>query len=184
MKQGMENRKETLMWYPEPRYLGAGGEVTAAFRPAEVAPEVALGPESWLHYLATGASTDREFGLYRVQLAPGGGTSTHFHRTVSEAFFVLSGTLRLYDGSAWVDGKAGDFLYVPIGALHGFRNESDQPAALLNLFVPGADREAYFEGLSQLASLSDEERLRFFEAHDSYFVDQGGGPATGAAPSR
>ena len=172
------------MWYPEARYSGIGGEVTAAFRAAEVEPEVALGPGSWLHYLATGASTQREFGLYRVQLAPGGGTSTHFHPTVSEAFFVLSGTLRLHDGSNWIDGKAGDFLYVPIGALHGFRNESDQPATLLNLFVTGADREAYFEGLSQLASLSDEERQRFFDAHDSYFVDQGGGPSTGDPPAR
>jgi len=169
------------MWYPEPRYPGAGGEVTAVLRPAEIPPEVALGPGSWLHYLATGATTSREFGLYRVQLAPGAGTSTHFHRSVSEAFYVLEGSLRLHDGERWIDGNAGDFLYVPVGALHGFRNESPAPATLLNLFVPGADREAYFEGLSSLATLSDEERLRFFEAHDSYFVEQGGGPSTGTA---
>jgi mannose-6-phosphate isomerase-like protein (cupin superfamily) len=172
------------MWYPEPRYLGAKGEVNAAFRGAGVPPEVALGPGSWLHYLATGASTNREFGLYRVELAPGGGTTTHFHRTVSEAFYVLSGSLRLHDGSTWIDGREGDFLYVPVGALHGFRNESSQPAYLLNLFMPGADREAYFEGLSGLASLSEEERQRFFTEHDSYFVDPGGGPSTGASAAR
>ena len=169
------------MWYPEPRYTGPGGEVSAVLRTGETPPEVTLGPGSWLHYLATGATTSREFGLYRVQLAPGAGTNTHFHRSVSEAFYVLEGSLRLHDGERWIDGKAGDFLYVPVGALHGFRNESAAPATLLNLFVPGAHREGYFERLSTLASLSDEEKSRFFDAHDSYFVEQGGGPSTGAA---
>jgi oxalate decarboxylase/phosphoglucose isomerase-like protein (cupin superfamily) len=114
-----------------------------------------------------------------VQLAPGAGTATHFHRTVSEAFYLLEGAIHLHDGQRWIDGGPGDFLYVPVGALHGFRNESDSPATLLNLFVPGADREAYFEGLSTLASLSEEERQRFFVSHDSYFIDPGGGPSTG-----
>ncbi|KZS66668.1 hypothetical protein A4G28_16545 [Mycobacterium ostraviense] len=32
-------------------------------------------------------------------------------------------------------------------AIHGFRNDSDQPASILNLFAPGAPRDGYFEGL-------------------------------------
>ena len=166
------------MWYPEPVYTGDGGEVTAAYRPATTAPEVALGPGSWLHYLATGRTTDKQFGLYRVQLAPGAGTSTHFHRSVAEAFFVLDGIVRLHDGARWTEGTPGDFLYVPQGALHGFRNESSDTVSLLNLFVPGADREGYFESLAELAKMSGEERLAFFEMHDSFFVDAGGGPST------
>jgi mannose-6-phosphate isomerase-like protein (cupin superfamily) len=55
---------------------------------------------------------------------------------MSEAFFVLSGTVRLYDGNDWADGTQNDFLYVPPGGIHGFRNESDAPASLLMLFAP------------------------------------------------
>jgi mannose-6-phosphate isomerase-like protein (cupin superfamily) len=165
------------VWYPEPQYTGENGETNTQFRPAAKPPEVGLGPGSVLSYLATGGGTNREFGLYEVQLAPNAGTTTHFHRAVSEAFYIVLGTLSIFDGADWLNAGPGDFLYVPIGSLHGFRNQSNEAVALLNLFVPGADREGYFEGLAGLALLSDAERLAFFHAHDSYFVDAGGGPS-------
>ena len=71
---------------------------------------------------------------------------------------MLSGTMKLYDGNDWVDGHQGDFLYVPPGGIHGFRNEADEPASILMLFAPGAPREAYFEGLAKLGDLTDDER--------------------------
>jgi mannose-6-phosphate isomerase-like protein (cupin superfamily) len=89
---------------------------------------------------------------------------------MSESFFVLSGTMSLFDGRTWVDSTAGDFLYVPPGGLHGFRNEADQLASILMLFTPGAPREAYFEGLAGLADKTDEERREFFIRHDNYYV--------------
>jgi mannose-6-phosphate isomerase-like protein (cupin superfamily) len=163
--------------YPEPRYSGESGELNAVFRLASTRPDLTLGTVSHFHYLATHASTQGEFGLYRVDMsAQESGTGTHFHRTISESFFILSGTLRLFDGERWIDGNAGDFLHVPHGGLHAFRNESGAPVSMLMLFVPGAPREEYFESLPVLASLSPEERLAFFIRHDSYFTEVGGGP--------
>ena len=69
------------------------------------------------HYLANQQQTDGDYGLYRVDISPkGGGPGPHFHRAMSEAFFVLSGTVQLYDGNDWIDGNPGDFLYVPRAA--------------------------------------------------------------------
>lgn len=169
------------MSYPHPRYLGTTGEINATFRSASAAPDFVstpvassgptVGSGTAYHYLATTASSGGDFGLYRVDMGPGpGGPSTHFHRAMSESFFVLSGTLRLFDGERWVDGTAGDFLYVPPGGLHAFRNESGEPVSMLMLFTPGAPREAYFEGITQLADMDDEQRAEFFTHHDSYFV--------------
>ncbi|MBA8952610.1 cupin domain-containing protein [Actinomadura namibiensis] len=98
------------------------------------------------------------------------GPSTHFHRAMSESFFILSGTMRLFDGRRWVDATSGDHLYVPVGGLHAFRNESGEPASMLMLFAPGAPREEYFEGITELAGLGEEERAEFFLRHDSFFV--------------
>lgn len=98
------------------------------------------------------------------------GPSTHFHKTISESFFILSGTMRLYDGARWVDAGPGDFLYVPVGGLHAFRNESGHPASMLLLFAPGAPRETYFEQVGRIGQLTEEERQRFLLEHDSYFV--------------
>jgi mannose-6-phosphate isomerase-like protein (cupin superfamily) len=78
------------------------------------------------HYLANQQATGGDDGLYRVDIGPSdGGPGPHFHRAMSEAFFVLSGTMKLYNGSDWIDGRQGDFLYVPPGGVHGFRNGAD-----------------------------------------------------------
>jgi mannose-6-phosphate isomerase-like protein (cupin superfamily) len=163
------------MSYPDPRYLGSTGDVSAWFRPASTPPELTRPGGGAAHFLATGARTDDRFGLYRWDMGPGaGGAGSHFHRTFSESFFVLSGTVQLFDGKDWVDGRPGDFTFVPEGGLHGFRNESGEPASLLILFAPGAPREAYFEGLVEMAEgrwkPSEEELQAFFEEHDNIYV--------------
>lgn len=157
--------------YPPARYIKDEPEVSAWLRSGDQPPDYdSLGLVQY-HYLANQQQTDGDYGLYRVDISPqGGGPGPHFHRAMSEAFFVLSGTVRLYDGNDWRDGNQGDFLYVPRGGIHGFRNEADAPTSLLMLFAPGAPREAYFEGFAQLADLTDEERAEWFVKNDNYFL--------------
>ncbi|MEV8427124.1 cupin [Streptomyces chartreusis] len=116
------------MSYPKRVYDGDGGEINAGFRPADTLPNVGTAGADAIHYLATTTTRRGEFGLYRVEMsARAGGPKTHFHRTI------------------WVDAPQGDFLHVPQGGLHPFRNDSDTPAEM--------------------------ERARFFDEHDSYFVE-------------
>jgi mannose-6-phosphate isomerase-like protein (cupin superfamily) len=129
--------------YPEARYNGSMGEVLASWRPADQGPD------------------------------PGIGAAPHFHRTMSESFFVVSGRVELYDGRRWIDAGPGDFVHVPEGGVHGFRNESDEPASMLILFAPGAPREGYFEAIAERVAgraYSDEEWTALCERHDNYFV--------------
>lgn len=162
------------MSYPAPRYLGDGGEASGRFRPADSPPELTNASGGGVHYLATGAATDGKFGLYRWEMGPSSsGPGPHFHRTISESFFVLSGEVRLYDGKRWIGATVGDFLYVPAGGIHGFRNESGEPASMLILFAPGAPREDYFETLADTArreAMDDEQRAEFVLRHDTYWV--------------
>jgi mannose-6-phosphate isomerase-like protein (cupin superfamily) len=160
--------------YPPDRYTGDFGEISARWRPADTPPELANRNGS-ADYLATSATTNGDYGLYRWTMGPEpSGPDAHFHKSLSESFFVLSGTIRLYNGREWIDGRPGDFLYVPEGGLHGFRNESGAPASMLILFAPGAPREAYFEGLADIGRSgvrpSDEEMAEFYLRHDTYWV--------------
>ena len=50
---------------------------------------------------------------------------------------MLSGEVTLYDGTSWVRAGAGDHLLVPEGGVHGFRNDTDAPAAMLMMSTPG-----------------------------------------------
>ena len=162
------------MSYPDPRYRGDKGEISAVYCPADQKPELTIGSGTAVRYLATGGSTHGQFGLYRWDSGPHTpGPSAHFHRTMSESFFVLAGSVRLFDGERWIDATAGDFLYVPEGGIHAFHNGSDEAASMLILFAPGAPREAYFEALAQRAAgrqFSDEEWLDLCRRHDNHFV--------------
>jgi len=161
-------------FYPQPRYAGEGGQASAVLRAHDHPPELRYGSGGTVHYLATHASTHGLFGLYRWEMAAEpSGPGPHFHRTITESFYVLSGTVRLYDGGEWREGHPGDFLYVPEGGIHGFRNESGEPASMLLLFAPGAEREAYFDTLAKVQEglvLSDEERVAFYLRHDNHWV--------------
>jgi hypothetical protein len=59
------------------------------------------------------------------------------------------------------DATVGDFLYVPPGGLHGFRNQADEPASILMLFAPGGPREQYLESTPAMADMTDEQRREF-----------------------
>ena len=140
------------MSYPDAVYHGESGEVSARFRPGDSDLDIIYPHGTTVDYLATGASTDGRFGLYRWNMAPGpGGPPLHFHRTFSESFFILAGMVTLGDGAKEVDARSGDYLYVPPGGLHSFSNDTDDPASMLILFSPGAPREEYFEGLLEIA---------------------------------
>jgi mannose-6-phosphate isomerase-like protein (cupin superfamily) len=157
--------------YPPPRFDG-DPEASAWIKRGDEPPDYDAFGLVQYHYLANQQDTGGDYGLYRVQIAPkGGGPGPHFHRAMSEAFFVLSGTVELYDGTAWTDGTAGDFIYVPPGGVHGFRNTADEAASILMLFAPGAPREHYFEGLARLGELTDDERREWFVANDNFFVE-------------
>lgn len=156
-------------------YLGETGEVSAVYRPADAVAPLEMRSTTSARFVAPGSLTDGRFGLFRWDMAArAGGARPHFHRTFSESFYVLAGTVRFYDGNRWVDASSGDFLHVPEGGVHGFSNDADEAASMLIVFAPGAPRERYFEELAEIAEsgrrLSDEEWTELFARHDQYMV--------------
>jgi mannose-6-phosphate isomerase-like protein (cupin superfamily) len=153
-------------------YLGDTGEISARYRPSGEIPAVRR-PLSTATFVAPGSATGGQYGLFRWDMRPeSGGPDAHFHKTFSEAFYILDGTVGLFNGDKWVDAKAGDYLYVPEGGVHAFHNTSDEAASMLILFAPGAPREKYFIELAEIAEsgrkLTDEEWLELWARHDQY----------------
>jgi mannose-6-phosphate isomerase-like protein (cupin superfamily) len=163
------------MSYPPPLYDGASGEVSATITRDGAQPDLVYPNGNRVTYLAEGASTGGLFGLYKWEFSEAvSGPGPHFHRTISESFYILTGEVSVYDGKEWVPAAPGDFLHVPPGGLHGFRNESGAAASMLLHFAPGAPREAYFEGLDRLArgeKWTPEEYDRFMAEHDNLWTD-------------
>ena len=158
--------------YPADVYRGNAGEASAWLRPDGAEPEITYRSGGTCEYLATGDRTNGRYGLYRWTFGEAeSGPEPHFHRSITESFYVLEGTVRLYDGNGWVTAVAGDFLHVPEGGIHGFRGGDH--ARMLLMFAPGAPREDYFETLAAVgrgAPMSDDERAAFMLQHDTYWV--------------
>jgi len=156
-------------------YVGDGGEASAVLVRTDESARAVMRSNTVGRFIAPGSLTKGRFGLFRWEMpANSGGAGPHFHRTFSESFYVLSGSVALFDGRTWVDGAAGDYLYIPEGGVHGFRNGSEAPASMLILFAPGAPRERYFEELAEIGAsgreLSQEEWAELYARHDQTMV--------------
>jgi uncharacterized RmlC-like cupin family protein len=150
------------------------GDVSAVLRPVDSIEPLMVGTTT-ARFVATGSVTNGQFGLLRWDMSDqAGGATPHYHRTFTESFYVLSGSVRLFDGAAWAPASAGDFRFVPERGIHGFCNESGEPASMLILFTPGTPREAYFKELAEIRAsgrtLSDEEWTDVYTRHDQYMV--------------
>ncbi len=150
------------------------GEASADVRLRDRVPRLERATSS-VEFVAPGSITQDRYGLFRWNMLPhAGGPKPHFHRTFSEAFYVLEGTVKLYDGRGWLDAGPGDFVHVPEGGIHAFANESDAPAAMLILFAPGLPRERFFRATAEIANagreLSPEEWTAFYAEHDQFMV--------------
>jgi quercetin dioxygenase-like cupin family protein len=161
------------MSYPPALYDGTTGEKSAQVTAFGAEPDIEYPNGVRVSYLASSQATEGQFGLYRWDFSTEvSGPDAHFHKTMTESFFVLSGTVRLLQGDTWIDAHSGDFMYVPPGGIHGFKNTSGEVASMLLLFTPGAPREGYFEGLLRFRegwTPSEQERAEFFAYHDNHF---------------
>ena len=163
------------MSYPRARHLGDGTS-EAVLRPATLPPELVFACGGAVHHLATTASTDGDYGLLQWDMAAQpSGPDPHVHRGMSQAFFVLHGSVALFAGDHWTDAGPGDFLYVPPGGIHAFRNTSGSEASMLIVFAPGAPREDYFAELAEIRAagrnLTNEEWDEVYARHDQVMVN-------------
>ena len=87
--------------------------------------------------------------LAECRTAPGAGAPPNRHPDDDEAFYILSGRYAFHvDGEERIAG-AGDYIRIPNGAPHAFRNIGGAEASMLILNWPGRAHEAFFSGLGE-----------------------------------
>ena len=112
------------------------------FRPNGSAPAV-YGPGDIYNFLATGEETNNAFFQFEAVVPTGGGPPPHIHSREDESFYVVSGSLEIVLGDSTYQAKAGDFVFIPRGTVHRFKNVGTGTAIQLVTFVP-AGVEKYF----------------------------------------
>lgn len=124
-------------------------------------------------YKAIGADTGSLFGMFEsVQPPHSRGPELHYHRRMTEMFWVVEGLIHIEAGGQSIEAPPGSFALVPPGTLHRFNNPLDTPSKMLIMFSPGDQREFYFEGMAEFSRRetppSREEVLELMHRFDQY----------------
>jgi mannose-6-phosphate isomerase-like protein (cupin superfamily) len=108
---------------------------------------------------ATAEDTDGQFTLLEATEPANFGPPMHIHRDAAEAFYVLQGEYIIFIDDVETRCPAGSFVYIPAGAVHGFRVGSTE-SKKLNLYVPEA-MVGYFDELAAAIATgnADDESL-------------------------
>ncbi len=98
-----------------PLYWGAGDKVT---------------------FLVTGAESGGSCFIIEVTVPPGGGPPLHIHHFEDESFYLLQGTLTIQAGAGTFQASPGDFMHIPRGTAHTFRNDGKVDAKMIVMVSP------------------------------------------------
>lgn len=82
--------------------------------------------------------------LVEATCAPGAGAPPNRHPGEDESFFVIEGRFGFQIAGEERVAGPGDWVKVPDGAVHAFRNIGDAPGRLLVLNAPGAMHDLFF----------------------------------------
>jgi quercetin dioxygenase-like cupin family protein len=102
------------------------------------------GPGDRYRFIVTGAETGGAYFAMEAWVPPGGGPPLHIHTGEDETFYVVEGEASIWLGDAKITAGIGDFVNVPRGTIHGFRNEGTETMRMILTFTP-AGIEKFFE---------------------------------------
>ena len=94
--------------------------------------------------LVNGEQTGGEFELMLFVAAPGIGPPPHVHTNEDELFYVVEGEFDVLRGEETLHLKAGEYVYLPRGTVHGFKTVGDSTGRFLCWVTPG-HLEGFFD---------------------------------------
>ena len=108
-------------------------------------------------FLKTSEETGGEYTLIEVEVAPGGGTEPHYHKSYGEHFEVLEGALEVLVGKETRTLGSGEKAVAERNTLHLFRNPTDGPTTILVELRPG--HEGFEKSVKVAYGLASDGRV-------------------------
>ena len=118
---------------------------------------------------AEAGDTAGAFTLLEATEPPNFGPPMHIHRNAAEAFYVLEGEYIMFVDQTEIRCPAGSFVFVPAGAVHGFRVGA-VASKKLNLYVPQA-MIGYFDDLAAAIRSGEVDDARLREIAERYGME-------------
>ncbi|MEU3980602.1 cupin domain-containing protein [Streptomyces sp. NPDC026672] len=92
-----------------------------------------------------GSVTSGRLSFIEASVPSGSGSAVlpHVHEHRDESFYLTSGELEFLDGDHKFIARQGDFVHVPMGIRHSFKNVGVQTAKMVFMFSPAIPDEAF-----------------------------------------
>jgi mannose-6-phosphate isomerase-like protein (cupin superfamily) len=105
------------------------------------------GPGDKVTFLVTGEQSGGACFICEGMAPPGGGPPPHVHHHEEESFYLLQGTLTIEAAGRTFQAAPGDFVRIPRGTVHSFRNNGKEDARALVIVTPTgpAGLERFFQ---------------------------------------
>jgi mannose-6-phosphate isomerase-like protein (cupin superfamily) len=136
------------------------------------------GPGDLYTFLVTGEESGGAYFSMLAIVPPQGGPPPHIHLDEDETFYILDGTPTFRLGDEFVVAGPGDFVNVPKGVVHNFRNFSDEPLRMILTFTPAGIEKFFEETLERAYDLTQpcpdnlaEVGARYAEAAPRYGME-------------
>lgn len=107
-------------------------------------------------FLVTGEESGGAYFSMLAIVPPQGGPPPHIHLHEDETFYVLDGSPTFRLGDQRIVAGPGDFVNVPKGIVHNFRNESDRPVRMILTFTPAGIEKFFEETLERCHDLTKD----------------------------
>jgi quercetin dioxygenase-like cupin family protein len=111
-------------------------------RPVHTGPAF-WGPGDHYTFLVTGQESGGAYFAMEALVPPGGGPPPHIHTREDETFYLVDGQIEFRLGDELITAGPGDFVNVPKGTVHCFRNIGTAVARMVLTFTP-AGMEHFF----------------------------------------
>ena len=124
-------------------------------RPAATGPAF-WGPGDHYTFLVTGKESGGAYFAMEALVPPGGGPPPHIHRREDETFYLIEGGVEFVLGEDTITAGPGDFVNVPRGTVHCFRNTGAATARMILTFTPAGIEHFFEETLDPAPNVADD----------------------------
>jgi quercetin dioxygenase-like cupin family protein len=124
------------------------GEGIALWVPEEPPSELVHGAEPELSsytFVATAQGTGGALAIADAVVPPGNGPPEHAHDDADESFYVIDGRTWMRAGGREFIVERGDYVFIPRGTPHTFKNRTQEPCRMILTYTPGGMEQFFIE---------------------------------------
>ncbi|AKG20470.1 cupin domain-containing protein [Calothrix sp. 336/3] len=102
------------------------------------------------------ADSPNQMAVMTVDVPADGCVPPHIHDKEEESYFMLQGSIVMQLGNQEFTIEPGDFVHVPPGTIHGYKNPSPQCARFLAWTIGGAIDDFFTEMAEKVQEIPDD----------------------------